>query len=341
MNRVTEKGLRAVESLQVDNNLIYRTELIPLLDVTYTEYSVDGDEWHKDFVEEDMYVRTSVDNKATWVYYELTDSAPTNTFTDTPATATVGGIAKDTVFEGMSDWDFKHKLTHPFQVPVLSNFTSTQPPLVEVGTTLTGVKTFSWTFTNSGNIVPLSGVIKENGTTVASGIELTLGTVAVSLTIDDSIPISKAYTIEGESTEGLIAPSNAFSIVSTYPIFKGKASSATLTLPRPIASEIDITNNANRVVQISTGDLAVTIGAVSDDYDWVAVPTTSSLFTNWFISSFDLGSVGGSVSMGGNLFPDPETINLTSPNGFWSTIPYRVYITNYPSAISSVILKRN
>ena len=143
------------------------------------------------------------------------------------------------------------------------------------------------------------------------------------------------------SLEGAIAPSNVFSLSSTYPVFKGKVSSVNLTLPRPIASGIDIVANVNRVVQISTGDLPIAIGSVSDDYDWVAVPTTSSLMTNWFISSFDLGSIGGSVSPGGNLFPAPDTVNLTSPNGFWSTIPYRVYITNYPSAISSITLKRN
>ena len=342
MNKITERKNRSTDSITIDADLIYHDQVIPLLDVSYVEYSVDGlTDWHKIYVFEDKFTRTSNDNKATWAITALVIESADSTFTDSPATATVGGIIKDTLFEGMTDWEFKHRLTHPFQVPTLSNFTSTMTPLVEVGTALTGTKTFSWTFTNGDNIVPLSGVIKENGVIVASGIDLSLGTVAVSLTIPNVVPISKSYTIEGLSTEGSIAPSNAFSLISVYPIFKGKYSSGNLTLPRPVASDIDITTNLNRSVVQSSGDLTVSIGSAPDDYDWVAIPTASSLMTNWLITSFNLGSIGGAVSPGGNLFPAPDTANLSSPNGYWATIPYRVYITNYPSAIASITFKRS
>jgi hypothetical protein len=45
------------------------------------------------------------------------------------------------------------------------------------------------------------------------------------------------------------------------------------------------------------------------------------------------GSIGGAVSAGGNLFPANDTVSINSPTALWSGISYRIYISNYQSAV--------
>lgn len=336
MNKITERKTRTKDSTTIDADLIYHDETIPLLDVTYTEYSTDGDVWHKDYVEADMYLRTSVDNKITWVYFEISATTAAFTFTDTPATQTVGGIKAGDEFVAATNQELWHDLTHAFLLPVLSNFTSVQSPLVEVGTTITGTKIFTWSLTHAANIELVSGIIKEGSTPILTGVETANGIVQFTLTLANTVPVLKSYTIEATSTEpSAILPSNSFTIQSVYPIFKGTFSSANLTIARPVAGDIDITANLNRIIAISTGDVTISLSSLTDDYVWVAIPTTSDAFSKWIIDTDDRGEMGS-----GCLFPTPTIVNLTSPNSFWTDVPYRIYISNYPTSISNITLTR-
>lgn len=334
--KITERRTRSTDNTQIDDVLTYQGEIIPLLDVTYTEYSEDELTWHKEYTVADLWIRTSNDNKATWVTTAFVVSVDSNTYTDTPATQTVGGIKAGDEFVDKTNQELWHDLTHAFLLPVLFDFTSNQSPLVEVGTVITGTKEFMWDMTNYENIELVSGIIKDGITPILTDIEASDGWVSLVLTIANNVPVSKSYTIEALSTEpSVILPSNPFTIQSVYPIFKGTFSSASLTVARPSAGDIDITANINRMVAISTGDVTLAINSLTDDYVWVAIPTTSDAFSKWIIDTDDKGEMGS-----GCLFPTPESANLTSPNGFWTDIPYRIYISNYPTSVSNITLTR-
>ena len=216
-----------------------------------------------------------------------------------------------------------------------------QSQLVEVGVNIDGDKSFTWNRTNIENILPNSGTIKETigNTVISSGIDLLLPPKVVTMAIPNLVPISKSYRIEGLNEKNQIFSSNSFGIQSVYPVFNSKVNSPGATPTRPTATQGLLTGAVKSVI-LSNGDIVLTFNSVNDDYIWFAVPSTSALFTKWYITALNTGNIGGVVSPGGNLFPDPATINLASPGSFWNTISYRVYISNYRTSAASITFKR-
>jgi len=70
-NTVTQKLVRVTQKLTVDDTLKYNTSIIPLLDVAYTQYSVDSTSWHKTYTFADKYIRVSNDIKSTWMIMKI------------------------------------------------------------------------------------------------------------------------------------------------------------------------------------------------------------------------------------------------------------------------------
>jgi hypothetical protein len=129
-------------------------------------------------------------------------------------------------------------------------------------------------------------------------------------------------------------------ITGIYPYFWGKVSSggAASGDNRP-TSDIDLITGGTKVVSSSNGTITINFNSTSDDYLWFAIPTGSTLKTEWFVNSLNTGDIGGVVTSGGNLFPDPDVVSVTTDN--WSGVPYNVYVSNYQTGISSNMELRN
>jgi len=259
-----------------------------------------------------------------------------------PMPEKVHGLEAGTTFNKRTIKNMFDDLLYPYQYPALSVFGITgQSQLVEVGVNIDGDKSFSWALAHVGNVKPNTGIIRElsTNTIIASAIDLLTPPIVVPMVIPNIAPISKSYRIEGVNMKDQTFISNLFTLLSFYPVYSGVVNSPGATPTRPTAVQ-ELLLTATKAEIQSTGDITLTFNSVSDDYLWFAVPATSLLFTKWFVTQLNTGNIGGATSPGGNLFPDPDTINLTSIETLWNDIPYRVYISNYRTSVASITFKR-
>jgi len=130
-------------------------------------------------------------------------------------------------------------------------------------------------------------------------------------------------------------------IVGLYPWYWGIQASggAASGANRPTTASIKSLINAgttNKRVDYSTGSLLVQFNATTDDYLWFAIPEASTSKTFWYESALNSGVIGGVVSAGGNLFPNPVLESgILSTNPVWSSQTYKIYISNYQSKSST------
>ncbi len=71
----------------------------------------------------------------------------------TPTDVTLGGIAAGSTFSAKTMQEMWDLLLYPYQSPAFSAFSISAITYLEVGDSISGSKTFTWTTTNSGNIV--------------------------------------------------------------------------------------------------------------------------------------------------------------------------------------------
>lgn len=264
---------------------------------------------------------------------------------NSPSTTTVNGIPSGTVLTGMTFEELLENIYAPFQAPTFSSFSiSGQSQTIEVGTALSGSKLFTWNTTNSGNIQANSLQIRDvtSNTLIASSL-VNDGTESVSIgTITNTSPISRNWRIEATNTQSNSFQSSNFNVSSIYPYFYGKVASggAAPGVNRPIADQALI-DSGTVVVANSNGTITITYSSTSDDYIWFAIPTANTQKTIWYIDGLNNGSIGGSVSPSGNLFPTFDTVSIDSPSVLWNGISYNIYIANYQSAITNPIQLRN
>ena len=130
-------------------------------------------------------------------------------------------------------------------------------------------------------------------------------------------------------------------ISGIYPYFYGTASSsgASAGVNRPVATAAFITGGT-KIVANSSGTLCINYGSSSDDYIWLAIPNGSTAKTKWYIDYLNNGNIGGSISVGGNLFPSPTTVSGVKTT-CWSSQTYNTYISNYQLSLSGIMEFRN
>lgn len=73
--QIQERYVKAVETLETGVSFIYRGVDIPVLDITYHEWSADSITWQKDRDPGDCYIRFSNDVKTTWAGYNVCTGA--------------------------------------------------------------------------------------------------------------------------------------------------------------------------------------------------------------------------------------------------------------------------
>jgi len=97
-----------------------------------------------------------------------------------------------------------------------------------------------------------------------------------------------------------------------------------------------------KCVDDSNATLFVDFNSGTDDYLWFAIPENSTSKTCWYESALNSGLIGGVVSSGGNLFPDPVLVSgMTSTSPSWSGQTYKIYVSNYQSESDKTIQLRN
>ena len=233
----------------------------------------------------------------------------------------------------------------PYQLPAFTSFSiNAQSTLIQVGTTLSGVKNFLWSTSNSGNVQPNSIAIRDvNANTLIASALANDGSENVDIgVINNTSPISQSWRAEGMNTQSGSFVSANFTVNSIYPVFYGKVASggAPSGGNRPVANQALIDSGTVAVVN-SNGTITISFNTTSDDYMWFAVPSTSPVKTQWYVDPLNNGSIGGAVTPAGNLFPDPDTVVIDSPTVLWSGVSYKIYIANYQSGIVVPMELRN
>lgn len=89
-----------------------------------------------------------------------------------------------------------------------------------------------------------------------------------------------------------------------------------------------------KVVGTTNGTLQIPFNSSPYDYIWFALPNGTTK-TNWGTET-DNGEIGGSVSVGGKLFPEPEEVfNVCTT--CWNGQTYQIYVSNYQSSVSTIM----
>lgn len=262
-----------------------------------------------------------------------------------PTNITVGALTSGTDITGLSLSEIIQMMVIAYLAPTFNVFNIIgQQTLIEVGNTIIGNRTFTWTNTNVANIIPNSILIRDSNLNITLIEDLPVNSNIVydfTPAIEFNTAMTKTWQIRGTNSNNQIFSRN-FSVQSIFPYFWGKVSSSG-AMPgdnRPVANNALI-NSGTKIVAQSTGTLTINFNSTNDDYIWFAIPETSASKTKWFESILNNGDIGGAVDVGGNLFPSPQVINIDSPTLLWNNIPYKIYISNYQTQSNTNIELRN
>ncbi|MDG1950783.1 MAG: hypothetical protein P8J32_08290 [bacterium] len=244
-------------------------------------------------------------------------------FTNPSATTeTVGGIQAGTTFP--SQYDLQQMfdlLLYPFQEPAFSAFAiQGQSNSVEVGTALSGTKTFTWTTTNSSNVDANTLAIEDTTNASTLGSSLTDDSseaLALGATIQKSTPATHVWTIAGTDTQASEF-SRTLTISWLWKMFYGTSTNTTLN-----ESQIEALAN-DPLSSVIAGTYSLAAGG----YKYFCVPDSFSNIitivddlTGLSVAMADSSDGYSSVANGFNY----QTVSVTNGNG--QTTNYRVYRT--------------
>lgn len=174
---------------QIDKSKYYtKTETHALLDaLALGEYEFANAYYNKDYIDElgeQYYLKAEVDALIAAIEGGAGGGSYTNA---TPVPTTVGGITAGSTFDNVPVTDVITQLLYPYQVPAFTAFAiAGQGTTLEVGQAIpAGLKTFTWSTSNSGNVNVNSITIDDvtGNTELATGVanvgssELTVGQV--------------------------------------------------------------------------------------------------------------------------------------------------------------------
>ncbi len=126
--------------------------------------------------------------------------------------------------------------------------------------------------------------------------------------------------------------SSTVSVSGIYPFFWGKSS--TQPTAGTIAAAI-AAGTATKVLTDASGTITVTFNALSE-YVWVAHLGSYTSKTKWYNTALNNGNIGA-----GNFILSPVSQNVSSPNGYWSSISFKIYISSGATDTSGAIEFRN
>ena len=253
---------------------------------------------------------------------------------NSPSTCTVGGISSGTVLTGNTLEYLLQEILAPYIDPTFSAFSIATTCPAEVGSDLSGSKTFSWTTTTSGNVATNSiGILDiTSGSTLATGLA---NDSSEALDIGIKTNTSQqtwTWQVTGCSTQGDSFTRNK-NVCSIHPYYWGKLTSG----GRP-GVDNDLVTSGTKVVSNSISTVTVSFSSASNEYTWLAIPATSTSKTCWYVNALDNGLINDSPS---DKYPDECVLDITSGQGCWSTVSYKVYMSGAVGEISAAMQFRN
>jgi len=259
------------------------------------------------------------------------ETANTIYTSNSPSTCTVGGITAGTALTGKTMECLMQDMLAPYIDPAFSSFGVNVTSPMEVGTALSGTKTFTWGTSSSGNICTNSiSICEVGGGYLGTGLAND-GAEALSIgTISNTSPQTFSWQIAGCNTQDSPFTRNV-NKCSIYPVYYGVVTCAT----RP-AVDNGLVNSGSKTVVQSTGTVTVDFNSVGQ-WTWVATPATSATKTCWYISALSNSTMGNP----GDKYPDVCTLDITSGDGCWSTVSYKVYMSNLAGSDADPIQFRN
>lgn len=262
-----------------------------------------------------------------------------------PSTIAVGGMPIATALTGRTWQSIIEEMAVDYLLPTFSMFDIADlPALVEVGVNIGGLRNFTWNTTNPGNVQPNSIAIRDvtANTLIASALANDGSQLVNTGVIANTVPVTRIWRAEGLNTNvgAFISPNDSVSTI--YPFFYGKVASggAAPGVSRPASNQALIASGT-KVVLSSANTITVNFNSTSDDYIWFAIPNSMASKLAWFITTLNNGAIGGAVSPGGNLFPAPSVVNIDSPSVLWNDVDYKIYVSNYQSAVALSMELRN
>lgn len=248
---------------------------------------------------------------------------------NSPATCTVGGIVASTVLTGQTLEYLLQEILAPYIEPTFSAFgVAITPQPFEVGCVQSGSKSFTWTNTTAANVTAASiGICEVGGSLLGSGFSAGDSPESLSIgTLTNTSPTTYTWQITGCSTQDTSFTRNV-SKCSIYPYFWGVDSGGS----RPTVSN-DLVTGGTKVVTNSNGTVTVTF-ASSDEWTWLAIPDISTQKVCWYQDALS----NGTMLIGGSRYPDEQAIVVTSPDACWSSVDYKVYVSDFKSTDSVAV----
>jgi len=138
------------------------------------------------------------------------------------------------------------------------------------------------------------------------------------------------WRVTGCSTQDTDFNRNVYKC-SIYPVYYGCVTSG----PRPTPTNSMITTGCiAKPVVLSTSTVCVTFGSVGQ-WTWLAIPSTSPSRDCWYVDALNSGV------MPGDKYPDEVCVDVTSAEGCWSTVEYKVYMSGFAATDATQIQFRN
>jgi hypothetical protein len=260
--------------------------------------------------------------------FDPTLTAPNNSFSDNQANTQEVGITTDITFTA----SFSRGAINPQFPPTASPFRSGPAN--------------TYNYTGTGLPANVSSSASTDIQTV-TGYTILLGSNQWTNSVDYDAGV-QPYNSDGDPFNTPLPAGNTgnktVTITGIYPYFFGTFASggaiAGANRPDPATSGQTLIDTATKVVASSTGTITVNFNSTSDDYLFFATPETSTTKTRWFVDALNTGDISGPDG-GANLFPAPTIVNIDSPTTLWSGVNYKIYISNFQSAISAPMQLRN
>jgi hypothetical protein len=253
-----------------------------------------------------------------------------------PSTCTVGGLIAGSSLTGCGLDKILEEILAPYIAPTFSSFSTTGiSATIEVGCQISGSKSFSFGFTNAGNICATSLSIRDVtlGSNIASGCSIS-SPQSAGITLYNATTCGQQQSWCGcaRNTCGTCFGSVAYTTIAYLPYYWGICTCAGgAGCNRPIGSGINVTGGT-KVLANSSGSISITFNSGSNDYLWFAVPATVSKVC-WCTPSAPTnnGVIGGGINPACNLFPAPNVVSLTS--ACWAGKSYNVYVSNAQTSV--------
>jgi hypothetical protein len=248
-----------------------------------------------------------------------------------PATTDVGGVIAGTVLTDKTSNEILAEMLTPYQTPTFSSFSSEMTTTVEVGTVISGIKSFNWGFGNSDNVAASTMCIidvTDSSTPLATNISIS-SPQSITIATKTFISCGETQNWKGCAEDSCAAAFGSINhtVTSLLPYFWGVCTCpGTAGDNRPSLTGGDIIGGA-KVLAGSAGSFGINFNSSDNDYLWFAVPASVSDKVCWHVDEINNGIIGGNVGAACNLFPAAATVNPVA-NECWSGEIYEVYVSN-------------